>query len=368
MSIKKKILIISGEESGDMYAADIIQNFSEKKDISFIGMGSHKMKNTNTQIIVDSSDLAVVGFFEIIKLYPKLTNALNTIKKTIKDIKPDLIVLIDYQEFNFKVAKYAKLKGFKVLFYISPQVWAWRESRIKKIKNYIDTMAVIFPFEKSYYEKYNVKAVYVGHPLIESGLYKKYNLKNGRYIGFFPGSRINEIKKHVPLIKKTIIEIKKKYPNEKFLISKSKNIDISFYESYFREEKNVEIIERDNIYETIEMCKVALAASGTITLQLALMNIPMSVFYKVSSLTFLIAKLLVKTNFISLVNIIMDKRIVKEYIQNEANEENLSTEIIKLIEDKNYKELMVEEFIHLRKKLEDESSKMSINELIFKML
>ena len=368
MSIKKKILIIAGEESGDMYAADIIKNFSKNKDISFFGMGSYMMKKTNAKIIVDSSDLAVVGFFEVLKLYPKLTNALNTIKRSIKKIEPDLIILIDYQEFNFKVAKFAKSNGFKVLFYISPQVWAWRENRIKKIKKYIDTMAVIFPFEKSYYEKYDVKAVYVGHPLIESGLYKKGNLISDSYIGFFPGSRINEIKKHIPIIKKTISKIKKKYPNEKFLISKSKNIDISFYESYFKKEKNIAIIEKDNIYETIKMCKVALAASGTITLQLALMNIPMCVFYKVSSLTFLIAKLLIRVKFISLVNIVVNKSIVKEYIQNEANEENLSDEIIKLIEDENYKKIMIQEFNYLEKMLEDQPSRTSINDLIYKML
>tara|TARA_B100001057_G_scaffold304308_1_gene304462 strand:+ start:279 stop:1385 length:1107 start_codon:yes stop_codon:yes gene_type:complete len=368
MSTKKKILIIAGEESGDMYAADIIKNLSKANDIEFFGMGSHKMKKTKTHMIIDSSDLAVVGFFEIIKIYPKLKNALNLIKKSISQIKPDLIVLIDYQEFNLKVAKYAKSHGFKVLFYISPQVWAWRESRIKNIKNYIDTMAVIFPFEKSYYKKYSVEAVYVGHPLIESGLYKKNNFIGDSFIGFFPGSRINEINKHAPIIKKTIKKIQKLYPDEKFLVSKSKNIDFSVYKAYFGDEKNIEIVERDNIYETISMCKVALAASGTITLQLALMKIPMCVFYKISFLTYLIAKLLVKTNFISLANIVMGKKIVNEFIQNQANEKNLSDEIIKLIEDENYRESMIQNFIFLEKKLKDEPSRISIDNLIYKML
>ena len=373
MSISKKILIIAGEESGDMYGANIIQKLSKNHNFTFYAMGSSKIQMTNAKIIVDSSKLSVVGFFEILRIYPKLLNALIKIKKSVDEIKPDLLILIDYQEFNFKIAKYAKSKGIKVLFYISPQVWAWRENRIKKIKNYIDTMAVIFPFEKSYYEKYDVKAEYVGHPLIENGAYKQENFKGNNYrrrsyVGFFPGSRMGEIKKHAPIIKKTIKKILEINPNEKFLISKSHNINKSIYENYFCKLKNTEIIENNDIYETIDLCKVAVAASGTITLQIALMKVPMCVFYKISFLTFLIAKILVKINSISLVNIIIGNKIVNEYIQKDANEENLFKEINKLTEDEAYKKNMLKNFLTIEKKLKDEPSRISIYELINRMM
>ena len=156
MTVAKKIIIVAGEESGDMYASNIISKLSHKTNLHFYGMGSSRMKNTKATMILDSSDLSVMGFYEILKVYPRLLKSLNIMKNSITTIKPDLLVLIDYQEFNMKLAKYAKSNGIKVLFYISPQVLAWREKRIKNIKNYIDEMAVIFPFENKYYENLGI--------------------------------------------------------------------------------------------------------------------------------------------------------------------------------------------------------------------
>jgi len=364
----KKIIIVAGEESGDMYASNIINKFSKRKDIVFYGMGSSKMKNTNAKIIVDSSDLSVVGFFEIIKIYPKLIKALNTIKKSILTIKPDLLVLIDYQEFNMKIAKFAKSKGIKVLFYISPQVWAWRENRIKKIKYYIDEMAVIFPFETKYYKKFGVNAVYVGHPLVENNLYNENYAKNKNYIGLFPGSRLSEIKKHVPIIKKVVENIHKKYPNEKFIISKSENIDEKMYKKYFSNKNYVKIVENNNIYETIDMCKVALAASGTITLQIALKKVPMCVFYKLSNITYFLVKFLVKTKFISLVNIILDKKVVNEFIQDNAKPKIIAAEIEKIINNNSYRDEFQTNYKILEEKLLNDCSKITISDLINKLI
>ena len=222
MSISKKILIIAGEESGDMYGANIIQKLSKNQNITFYAMGSSKMQMTSAKIVVDSSKLSVVGFFEILRIYPKLLNALIKIKKSVDEIKPDLLILIDYQEFNFKIAKYAKSKGIKVLFYISPQVWAWRENRIKKIKNYIDTMAVIFPFEKSYYKKYDVKVEYVGHPLIENIDTDKTDInnlvsKNKKIISIMPGSRKSETSVLLPILIDFINMMNSKDPNYSFV-------------------------------------------------------------------------------------------------------------------------------------------------------
>jgi len=364
----KKIILVAGEESGDMYAKNIINNLSKHDHIKFYGMGSTHMHDTKAEIIVNSSELSVIGFIEIFKIYPKLKIALNKMKNSITTIKPDLLVLIDYQEFNMKLARYAKRNGIKVLFYISPQVWAWRENRIKNIKKSVDEMAVIFPFEKNYYNKLGLNATYVGHPLVENNLYKKKYHNNNKYIGFFPGSRLNEVKKHIPIIKSVIEKYHKKYPLEKFLISCSNNINEDFFKKNFPERSYIKFISNKNIYETIDMCKVAVAASGTITLQIALKKIPMCVFYKLSNLTYFIARFLVKIKYISLVNIVLNKNAIKEFIQYNATCDNLVNEIENLTNKKNYISKILEDYDSLEGKLLDDNSKEKIYDLIERLL
>ena len=364
----KKIIVVAGEESGDMYAKNIIDKLSKRGDIKFYGMGSTHMNNTNAEILVNSSELSVMGFFEIIKIYPKLKSALNMMKNSIATIKPDLLILIDYQEFNMKLARYAKNKGIKVLFYISPQVWAWRENRIRNIKKSVDEMAVIFPFEKNYYENLGINATYVGHPLIDNDLYKKKYQNNKEYIGFFPGSRLNEVKKHIPIIKNIIEKLHQKYPLEKFLISCSNNINKEIFIKNFPDKKHIQFVSSNNIYKTIDMCKAAVAASGTITLQIALKKIPMCVFYKLSNLTYFIAKFLVKTKYVSLVNIVLNKYAVKEFIQGDATANNLISEIENLINKDNYKNKILDDYKILENKLLNDKSKENIYNLIERLL
>ena len=364
----KKIMIVAGEESGDMYATNIINKLSHKKNLHFYGMGSTRMKNTKATMILDSSDLSVMGFYEILKLYPRLLKSLNIMKSSITTIKPDLLVLIDYQEFNMKLAKYAKSNGIKVLFYISPQVWAWREKRIKNIKNYIDEMAVIFPFENKYYENLGINSHYVGHPLVEDNNYSKDYASDKNYIGFFPGSRMNEVKKHIPMINQVIESIHKKHPGEKFLVSRSSNIDNKIFQKYFSDKDYVSVITNEDIYKTIDMCKVAAAASGTITLQIALKKVPMCVFYKLSNITYFLIRRLVKTKFISLVNIVLNKKAIEEFIQKDASPEKISAEIEKIINNKSYKNNLIKNENLVEKKLLDDSAKININDLILNLL
>ena len=368
MTLGKKIMIVAGEESGDMYASNIINKLSHKKNLHFYGMGSSRMKNTNATMILDSSDLSVMGFLEIIKVYPKLLKSLNIMKKSISTVKPDLLVLIDYQEFNMKLAKYAKSNGIKVLFYISPQVWAWREKRIKNIKNYIDVMAVIFPFENKYYENLGINSYYVGHPLVEDNNYSKHYTSNKNHIGFFPGSRMNEVKKHIPIINQVIEILHKKYPKEKFLVSRSSNIDNKIFQEYFSNKDYVSVITNEDIYETIDMCKIAAAASGTITLQIALKKVPMCVFYKLSNITYFLVKRLVKTKFISLINIVLNKKAVEEFIQEDASSEKISSEIERIINDENYKNNLIKNENLVEKKLIGDSAKINISDLILNLL
>ena len=368
MTVAKKIIIVAGEESGDMYASNIINKLSHKTNLHFYGMGSSRMKNTKATMILDSSDLSVMGFYEILKVYPRLLKSLNIMKNSITTIKPDLLVLIDYQEFNMKLAKYAKSNGIKVLFYISPQVWAWREKRIKNIKNYIDEMAVIFPFENKYYENLGINSHYVGHPLVEDNNYSKDYASDKNYIGFFPGSRMNEVKKHIPIINQVIESIHRKYPKEKFLVSRSSNIDNKIFQKYFSDKNYVSVITNEDIYKTIDMCKVAAAASGTITLQIALKKVPMCVFYKLSNITYFLIRRLVKTKFISLVNIVLNKQAIEEFIQKDATSEKISAEIEKIINNESYKNNLIENENLIEKKLLDDSAKININDLILNLL
>ena len=368
MNKNKKIMIIAGEESGDMYASNIINTLSKKNNYTFYGMGSYKMKKTEAKILVDSSKLSVVGVFEILKIYPKLLKSLKIIKNSMISIKPDLLILIDYQEFNMKLAKFAKQKGIKVLFYISPQIWAWRENRINKIKNYVDEMAVIFPFETKYYEKFGVSSHYVGHPLIAENLHQKNYKKNTEYVGFFPGSRVNEIKKHLPIVFNVIKKLHEEYPNEKFIVSRSNNIDVKIYNKFFSNKDYISIITNENIYKTIDMCKVAIAASGTITLQIALKKIPMCMFYKLSMLSYFLAKFLVKIKFISLVNIVLEKNAIKEFIQNKASSKNIFNEVKKIISNDKYKNKLIKDLSLIEEKLSNNKYKYDINNLIESML
>ena len=368
MNKPKRIIIVAGEESGDMYASKIINDFSNEDKIKFYGMGSTKMKKTKATLLIDSSSLAVVGFFEILKIYPKLLKSLYFMKKSIKNINPDLLILIDYQEFNMKLAKYAKLKGIKVLFYISPQIWAWRENRIKKIKKYIDIMAVIFPFEKKFYENAGIKSFYVGHPLVQNNLYQKNYSNKSNFIGFFPGSRFSEVKNHLPIISRVIENMHNENQKQEFLVSRSDNIDINIYEKYFSDKSYVSIVTNENIYKTIDLCKVAVAALGTITLQIALKKIPLCVFYKLSNATHFLAKFLIKTKFISLINIVLGKKVVQEFIQSDASVENIKQEIEKMIIDVKYRENLKNEISGIEKILANENSKIDINEVIRKSL
>ena len=364
------IFILAGEPSGDEYGAKLMEQLKKNNpQIIFNGIGGSLMSAQGLNSMAPFQKMSVMGFAEVIKSLFFFIKIEKKILTFFKKNRPDKIILIDYPGFNLSLAKdLKKTLKIPIIYYISPQVWAWRENRIKNIKNCIDEMAVIFPFEEKYYNKLGVNSSYVGHPLVENNFYKKKYAKNKNYIGFFPGSRLNEVKKHIPIIKDVIKNIHSKNPNEKFIISCSGNINKIIYKSYFSNKDYIKIISNENIYETIDMCKVAVAASGTITLQIALKKVPMCVFYKLSNITYLIAKFLVKTKFISLVNIILGKKVVNEFIQGSASPENITSEIEKLINNEIYRSKMIDNYDLLEKKLLNDPSKITIYDLIESIL
>ena len=355
----KRIFIIAGESSGDQHAANYVREHKKiNPNIKFSAIGQDELKKEGVDIIYDSELISVVGIIEVIAKYKKIKNALNIAYKHIVDNKPNLVVLVDYIEFNLKIAKFAKNKNIPVLFYVAPQVWAWREKRIKKIINIVDHLAVVFPFEENLFKKYTKAVTYVGHPLADNSNLSPSQTKykdRTTSIGIFPGSRESEIKNNLHLMIDSV-QIRK---NETIF---DKNIKI-FYSNdtakqlisrILPESYDKLLISGKNLDE-IKNCRKAITASGTITLELALMNIPMIIMYRLSPITFFIMKNLVKLKYIGLVNLILgdtlgSKPIVKEFIQPNYNDiVQTMVELNNIEYDSGYRENIEENYKDIRK-------------------
>lgn len=342
----KKILIIAGEASGDQHGADLIKELKSKyPNVNFYAMGSHRIRSTGATILVDSTDLGVVGFTEIFKIFNKILKSLKVIKSFISTQKPELVILIDYPGFNLRIAKFAKQQGSKVIYYISPQLWAWRESRVQIIKQSVDLMAVIFPFEVDFYHKHGVKAFYVGNPLLhqlplelskEKARERLEFDQNTTLIGLLPGSRKSEIKRMLPIQLEAARLLWEKDRSIKFVLPLAESLiedDLALYISSSPIPLKITTQQR---FAVMKSCDSLIATSGTVTLEAALLGIPMAVAYKGSFLSYHIAKWLVKINFIGLCNIVAGKSVVNEYIQAKATPENLCAETLKIIINHEY--------------------------------
>jgi lipid-A-disaccharide synthase len=367
-------MIIAGEPSGDMHAAKLVANL-ENENFKFYGMGGHKMQEQGVFLVENIDKTAVMGIFEVINKLPYLYKILFKIIKLLKTNPPDLLILVDFQSFNLKLAKAAKKLNIKTLFYISPQVWAWRRYRVKKIKKTIENMAVIFPFEVDFYKNYGMTVNFVGHPLLENKLDIKYNkdefLKihqinnNKKIIALLPGSRYSEIILNMPIFLDTIVRLGDKY---QFLLSHY-DANNSKLKKYFNNlPPQVKIIEKD-FYSMLNASDFALVASGTATLECALLKTPMLVVAKVSSLSYLFYKRMIKIPFISIVNIIAGKKIVVELIQEQANVKNICFEIEDFLNDNTgiKYERMQNDFKDITKKLKA-SPECNLKQLVLKLL
>ena len=367
MKKSRHIFISAGESSGDQHAAKYISTHkSINSNIKFSAIGQSEIKKTGAEVIFNSEEISVVGIIEVISKYNKILKALKAAYKHIDDNKPDLIILVDYVEFNLKIANYAKSKGIKVLFYIAPQVWAWREKRIEKIIKAVDHLAVVFPFEEKLFKKYTDNVTYVGHPLADNANFKiKFNNYTDKKIdlGIFPGSRDSEIKNNLHVMLNCI----KLSRNENI---RDKNIKI-FYSNDTAKRKILSLLPQGwedaladgrNI-EEIANCKRAITASGTITLELALLNIPMVIMYKLAFVTFIIMKSMVKVKYIGLVNLILGEKlgsrpIVKEFIQPDYNDEvQVMVELQKIDKDDKYRNEIESRYSEIRSNLQPGAAK-----------
>ena len=342
------IFILAGEPSGDEYGAKLIQNLmAQESDLNFIGIGGPLMQKQGLKSIVPLEQMSVMGFFEIIKTLPFFLKLEKKILKLIAEKKPEKIILIDYPGLNLRLApKIKSLIDTQIFYYISPQIWAWKEKRIEIIKNYIDKMIVIFEFEKKWYQKRNVEVKYVGHPFLDiweknqtSNIIKKYNLNiNKPILTLFPGSRQQELKKHLDLFINTALKIKVSMPSLQILLGLHSNIQLT------QNIDNSIIIIQDEPLKALEIAHSAIVASGTATLQAAIMNTPAIVVYKMNALSWFLAQKMVKARYASMANIIADQAVFPEYLQSEANINNLYHAAYKMLNDKDYQ-------IQLKKKI-----------------
>ncbi|MBI5857546.1 MAG: lipid-A-disaccharide synthase [Sphingobacteriales bacterium] len=330
-----KYYIIAGEASGDLHGSNLIKELKKlDADAIIRSWGGDKMQQAGAELVKHYRDLAFMGFTEVLMNLRTIFRNLKFCKEDILRFKPDALILIDYPGFNLRIAKWAKQQGLKVIYYISPQVWAWKENRVKKMKQCIDKMLVILPFEKDYYKnKWNWEVEYVGHPLVEE--IERYKAQGSRHkfsdraiIALLPGSRKQEIAKKLPVM----LEVSKDFPDYQFIVAGAPSIDDSFYKTFTEKYSNVTAV-KNQTYDLLLQAKAALVTSGTATLETALFGIPEVVCYKGGFISYQIGKRLVNVKYISLVNLIMDKEVVKELIQNDLTAPNLKNELQQLLTD-----------------------------------
>lgn len=327
-----KYYIIAGEASGDLHAANLIKEIKKKDASAEIRCwGGDLMKTAGATLVKHYRDLAFMGFLEVLLNIGTILKNISFCKKDISEFNPDTLIFVDYPGFNMRIAKWAKPLSYKIHYYISPQIWAWKENRIKAIKRDVDHMHVILPFEKTFYEdKHGYPVNFVGHPLIDAisnhpktddvVFRKEFNLDNRPIVALLPGSRKQEITKMLD----TMLLLPKEYPNFQFVIAGAPSQEASFYKSMIKAD-NVTLIS-NRTYDILSLAHSALVTSGTATLETALFKIPQVVCYKGNAISYAIAKRIVKLKYISLVNLIMDKPIVKELIQNEFTIKKLKKE------------------------------------------
>ena len=348
--------IIVGEASGDLHASNLIKEIKKKDAQANIrAWGGDLMAAQGATIVKHYRELAFMGFAEVLMNLPTILSNIKNCKKDIESFQPDVLILVDYPGFNMRMAKWAHQQSLKVVYYISPQVWAWKKGRVHQIKEYVDQMIVILPFEKDFYATYNYEVSYVGHPLLDAlptvaknhqDFIDKHQLGDQPMIALLPGSRKQEISKMLGVML-TQIPL---FPDYQFVIAGAPGINDSFYTDIINK-LDVHIV-MDETQALLQHSHAALVTSGTATLETALIGVPEVVCYKGNRISYEIAKRIVSIKYISLVNLIMDKEVVKELIQSEFNNKNLQQELQKILSGKDRTD-MLQEYESLHKKLGD---------------
>lgn len=358
---KKTIMIIAGEASGDMYGAGLVREMLKlHPTLSFYGIGGKRMREEGVELLADASHMAVVGLTEAVSKLGSILTTMTKMKRSLDERRPDLVILIDYPDFNLSIAKAASARSIKVLYYISPQVWAWRQGRIRQIKKTVTQMAVILPFEVDTYRRHGFAVHYVGHPLLDmikmndSKQALRTNLglaENRMTIGILPGSRLAEVKRLLPELLRAAALLVHDFPDVQCVLPLADTLKKSSVDEFITASGVPVRVISGRTYDVIACSDLVLVASGTATLEVALLKVPMVIVYKVSLLSYVIGRLIVDVKNIGLVNIIAGKTIVPELIQGEASGERIAGEALSILNNGERKQDMIKALAELREKL-----------------
>ena len=354
-------MIVAGEASGDMHAAEFFRALQRRlPGVTAFGMGGTRMREAGIDVRFDASNIGVIGLWEVLRHYREIRAALKFMQRLACEEKPDLLVCVDYKEFNFRLAKHAKTCGVKILFYVSPQVWAWRPGRVKKYGEIADMMAVIFPFEVPFYQAHGIPVRYVGHPLagkIHPALDKVATLRalglvpGAPLVGLLPGSRHNEIRRLLPTMLQAAGLLADCFPGIRFVLLQASSVSDADLQGFLAGAPVNACVVKEARHEALSCCDAVVTCSGTATLEVALLGIPMVIVYKLAALSYWLGRMLVRVPHIGLANIIAGKGIVRELIQHEATPEAIAAEIGRLLSDADYAVTMRAELAQVRKKL-----------------
>ena len=361
MKKTKDVLIIAGEASADLHGSNLVHAIKRlAPTIHFYGIGGRQMGKAGVKILIPASDMAVVGLTEVFSKLPKIAKARRTLKNLLKDHPPDLLIPIDYPGFNIHLAGLAKRYNVPVLYYISPQVWAWRTGRVKKIAKRVDRMAVILPFEERFYKERGVSVEYVGHPLLDSipphldkdEITRKMDLENAYpVLGLLPGSRKEEIRNHLPVMVKAFEILSSHYPHLKGILPLAPTISPELVQSFLNQSPAEIGISQSPIHDTLPACDLVWVASGTATVETAILGVPMVLVYRASALTFWVGKRVIKVPFLGLVNLVAGEKVIPELIQDDLTPDRLAHEALEILEGGQKRENMIEKLEMVKERL-----------------
>jgi len=359
--VNKKIMIVAGEQSGDLHGSNLVRAMHRiDPDLRFYGIGGRKMREAGVELIADAADMAVVGLTEVVGKLGMILGVMRRMKLALKKLKPALLILIDYPDFNLRLGKAAKKNGVRVFYYISPQIWAWRKGRIHKIRKVVDKMAVILPFEEQVYRQVGMDVSFVGHPLLDvvktkyarQEALRKFDLQDGiTTVGLLPGSREVEVSKLLPVMLKAAGILMQSRPPVQFVLPLADALDRDFVEEMIRQESVPVRVVPNEIYDVIGVSDIVVVASGTATLETALLGTPMVIIYKVSPLSYYVGTKVINVTHIGLANLIAGKTIVPELIQDDANPNRIAAEVIGILADESRMQSIKEELNQIREKL-----------------
>lgn len=365
-----KYYIISGERSGDLHASNLIKSLKAKDaKANFRGMGGDYSKGQGQVLHVHYEEVALMGFLEVVLGFRKVLKYLSLVKNDILTFKPDVVILVDYGGFNMKIAKFANANNFPVHYYIPPKVWAWNQKRALKIKKYVDKVYCILPFEVEFFENFQVNATYVGNPLLDElrefkphdFFHQKNELSYQPIIALLPGSRKQELANMM----KVMISLVKDFPNAQFVVAGVRNLSFDLYQPAI--DAGIKVVF-DQTYDILHHSNAAIVTSGTATLETALFRIPQVVVYKTSSLSYAIAKRLIRVPYISLVNLIARREVVKEMIQSDFNREKISEELNKILSNNVYRGMMLQSYDEIKSNIGDNQASETTADLIWKSI